>query len=67
MKLHARFDRFQRESGRFLDVSRPNPGPWALCRRTYPRAMFKSLCRAIQRLESANNVCSCAVFFIKPR
>ncbi len=42
------------------------PGHLAVCRRTHACTSIKCL-RAIHRLDSANSVCNCAVFFAKPR
>ena len=47
--------------------SRPVVDPFGRCGRTHPRAPCKSVRRTIHRLESANSVCSCAVFLAKPR
>lgn len=42
------------------------PGPLAVCTRTHACAPIKGR-RAIHRLDSANSVCSWAVFFFRPR
>ena len=44
----------------------PIPGTLAVCRRTHACAPIRLRC-AIDRLDSANSVCSCAVFFFNPR
>jgi len=41
-------------------------GPRGRCRRTHPAAPINRR-RAIHRLDSANNVSTCAVFFFNPR
>ncbi len=41
-------------------------GPWAFFRRTHACDPIKALL-AIHRLDSANSVCSCAVFLANPR
>lgn len=62
-----RWRQLRRDSGHSRADSRPVVDPFGRCGRTHPRAPCKSGRRTIHRLESANSVCSCAVFLAKPR
>ena len=44
----------------------PVPGPLAVCGRTHASAPIK-VRRTIHKFDSANSVCSCAVFLASPR